>query len=55
MPYSQFTSISKVKEAFGLTTVEETHFLPSVDPITPSQSLSAYLQERYHNLNWAMT
>lgn len=43
--YSQFTTISKTKAAFGLTTTEGTHFLPSVEPLTPSATLSAFLQE----------
>jgi hypothetical protein len=45
MPYSQFTSIGKVKEAFGLTTIEGPQFLPDIAPISPSATLSAYLAE----------
>lgn len=45
VPYSQFTSISKAKAAFGLTTAEGTHFLPTIEPLTPSATLSAFLQE----------
>jgi hypothetical protein len=45
MPYSQFTTISKVKQAFNLTTVEGTRFFPDLDPITPSPVLAGYLQE----------
>ena len=45
MPYSQFTTISKVKEAFGITTVEGGKFFPDVEPITPSNTLLDYLAE----------
>lgn len=45
MPYSQFTTISKVKEAFNLTTAEGIRFLPEIDPIQPSSILSAVLEE----------
>ncbi len=45
MPYSQFTTIGKVKQAFNLTTVEGIHFLPNIDPIQPSQTLTAFLEE----------
>lgn len=45
MPYSQFTTISKVKQAFNLTTIEGTRFFPDLDPITPSPVLAGYLQE----------
>lgn len=45
MPYSQFTTISKAKQAFNLTTVEGARFLPDIDPIAPSYILTGYLQE----------
>lgn len=45
MPYSQFTSIAKAKEAFGLKTLEGGLFLPSIEAITPSSVLTAYLAE----------
>jgi hypothetical protein len=45
MPYSQFTSIGKVKEAFNLTTAEGVHFLPHLNPIQPSPTLLAFLEE----------
>jgi hypothetical protein len=45
MPYSSFTTIGKVKEAFNLTTVEAVRFLPNIDPISPSQTLTAFLEE----------
>ncbi|MCC3435172.1 MAG: hypothetical protein EAZ39_15680 [Oscillatoriales cyanobacterium] len=45
MPYSQFTTISKVKEAFNLTTVEGIRFFPKIAPIQPSISLAATLEE----------
>ncbi|MDJ1168965.1 hypothetical protein PMG71_05960 [Roseofilum sp. BLCC_M154] len=45
MPYSQFTTITKVKEAFSLTTVEGVRFFPDLPPIEPSQTLSETLSE----------
>jgi hypothetical protein len=45
MPYSQFTTIGKVKAAFGLTVVEGDRFLPEIAPLTPSSVLSGYLAE----------
>lgn len=45
MPYSQFTTIGKVKEAFNLTTAEGIHFLPDVEPIQPSPTLISFLEE----------
>lgn len=45
MPYSQFTSIGKAKEAFSLQTVEGGRFLPPTEPIVPSPALTAYLEE----------
>lgn len=45
MPYIQFTSIGKVKQAFGLTTVEGVRFFPQVDPIAPSATLANFLAE----------
>ncbi len=45
MPYSQFTTITKVKEAFGITTVEGSKFFPDIEPITPSRTLLDYLAE----------
>ncbi|MEH2363882.1 hypothetical protein [Nostoc sp.] len=45
MPYSQFTNISKVKEAFGLKTQEGGRFLPVIKPIEASATLTAYLEE----------
>lgn len=32
MPYSQFTTITKVKEAFNLSTIEGIRFLPEIAP-----------------------
>ncbi|MEG4532964.1 hypothetical protein [Microcoleus sp. D2_18a_D3] len=43
MPYSEFTSIIKVKQAFGLTTVEGPRFLPQISPIAPSATLTDFL------------
>ena len=45
MPYSQFTNISKAKEAFGLKTKEGGRFIPSTQSIEPSATLTAYLEE----------
>jgi hypothetical protein len=45
MPYSQFTSIGKAKEAFGLKTLEGGRFIPPTEPIEPSPTLAAYLEE----------
>lgn len=45
MPYSQFTNISKAKEAFELKTKEGGRFIPPTQPIEPSATLTAYLQE----------
>ncbi|MBD2298383.1 MULTISPECIES: hypothetical protein [Nostocales] len=45
MPYSQFTNISKVKEAFGLKTQEGGRFIPEIDKIEVSTTLKAYLEE----------
>ncbi len=43
MSYSEFTSIIKVKQAFGLTTVEGPRFLPQITPIEPSATLTDFL------------
>jgi hypothetical protein len=45
MPYSQFTTIGKAKEAFGLKALEGGRFLPPTEPIVPSAALTAYLEE----------
>lgn len=45
MPYSQFTTIRKAKEAFNLITVESDRFLPVLDPIAPSDILAGTLKE----------
>src|SRR5919202_2229716 len=45
MPYSQFTTISKAKEALNLTTVEGYRFLPPLNPIAPSDVLTGTLKE----------
>lgn len=45
MPYSQFNTITKVKEAFNLTTLEGITFFPEIAPIQPSNTLSATLEE----------
>ena len=43
MSYSEFTTIVKVKQAFGLTTVEGPRFLPQITPIAPSATLADFL------------
>ncbi len=45
MPYSQFTTIRKAKEAFNLTTIEGSRFIPSVEPVVPSDLLAGTLKE----------
>ncbi len=45
MPYSQFTTIRKAKEAFNLTTVEGDRFIPTVDAIVPSELLAGTLKD----------
>ncbi len=45
MPYSQFTTIGKVKEAFGIITVEGDRFFPTIPSIAISQTLTNYLAE----------
>jgi hypothetical protein len=44
MPYSQFKTISKVKEAFGLKTQEGGRFIPMIEPVEVSATLRAYLE-----------
>jgi hypothetical protein len=45
MPYSQFTTITKVKEAFNLTTIEGIRFFPEIASIQPSNTLATTLEE----------
>lgn len=45
MAYSDYTTIGKVKQAFSLTTVEGIIFLPKIEPIPPSPTLTDYLSE----------
>jgi hypothetical protein len=45
MPYSQFTTIRKVKEAFNLTTIEGDRFIPDIPPVRPSEILAGTLRE----------
>ena len=44
MSYSDFT-LRKVKQAFGLNTVEGKRFLPEIEPIAPSATLADFLDE----------
>jgi hypothetical protein len=50
MAYSDFT-LRKVKQEFGLITVEGGRFLPLTDAIAPSEMLHTLLEE---NLPWAI-
>ncbi len=43
MSYSQFKTLSSVKEAFGITTQEGVRFLPELPPLEPSKMLQDYL------------
>ncbi|HAX79685.1 MAG TPA: hypothetical protein DCY88_28590 [Cyanobacteria bacterium UBA11372] len=45
MPYSDFNSIRKVKQAFGLKTIEGVVFIPELNLISPSATLTAFLEE----------
>jgi hypothetical protein len=45
MPYSQFKTITSVKEVFNLSTEEGRRFFPELDPIFPSLTLQDYLSE----------
>jgi len=51
MPYSQFTTIGKVKAAFNLTVMEGIRFLPEIEPIAPTTVLQTLLET---NLPWAI-
>ncbi len=44
MAYSDFT-VRKVKQAFGITTIEGPSFFPELEPIAPSQTLLEVLLE----------
>ncbi|MEM7797063.1 MAG: hypothetical protein AAF579_21755 [Cyanobacteria bacterium P01_C01_bin.118] len=46
MAYSDFT-VGKVKQAFGLETIEGQRFLPDLPTIEPSQSLVDFLEEAF--------
>lgn len=45
MPYSQFTTIAKAKQAFDLAVREGGRFIPPLDPIVPSNILSGTLED----------
>ena len=45
MYYREFNTIGKVKQAFGLTTVEGVRFLPEINPVIPSATLTNFLEE----------
>ncbi|MEM9213246.1 MAG: hypothetical protein AAGD25_02770 [Cyanobacteria bacterium P01_F01_bin.150] len=42
MAYSQFKTLTSVKEAFGITTQEGIRFLPDLEPIQPSTTLHSF-------------
>lgn len=44
MSYSDFT-LKKVKQTFGINTVEDQKFLPQIQPITASSTLTSFLEE----------
>lgn len=44
MSYSEFT-LKKVKQSFGLTTIEGEKFLSDIKPIAPSVTLTSFLEE----------
>lgn len=50
MAYSDFT-LRKVKQDFGLTTVEGGRFLPEIEPIAPSPILAGLLED---TIPWAI-
>ncbi len=50
MAYSDFT-LRKVKQSFGLTSVEGGRFLPEVEPIAPSAILAGLLED---TVPWAI-
>jgi len=50
MAYTDFT-LRKVKQEFGLSTVEDGRFLPEVEPISPSPVLAGLLEE---TVPWAI-
>ena len=45
MPYTQFTTIAKAKQAFDLTVQEGSRFIPPLSPIAPSDILSGTLRD----------
>ena len=46
MAYSDFT-VRKVKQTFGITTIEGKSFFPHIEPIVPSQFLVEFLAEAF--------
>jgi len=42
--YSQFKTLTSVKEAFGIVTEEGVRFLPQLEPIKPSETLKNFLE-----------
>ncbi|MCZ2201747.1 hypothetical protein [Cylindrospermopsis raciborskii] len=44
MSYSDFT-LKKVKQTFGINTVEDQKFLPQIQPISASSTLASFLEE----------
>ncbi|MEC4882394.1 MAG: hypothetical protein SAL70_13790 [Scytonema sp. PMC 1070.18] len=44
MPYTQFKTLKQVKNDFDLTIVENTNFIPKLEPTSASSVLSAFLE-----------
>ncbi len=44
MAYSDFT-VGKVKQAFGIQTIEGTAFFPTISPVAPTSTLLEVLEE----------
>ena len=44
MSYSEFT-LKKVKQAFGLNTIEGIRFITEITPLIPSVTLTSFLEE----------
>lgn len=44
MSYSQFKTLTSVKEAFGISTKEGVRFLPDLAAIEPSITLESFLE-----------
>lgn len=47
MSYSQFKTLTSVRDAFGLETEEGVRFLPVVEPVVPSETLQHFLNDSF--------